>query len=138
MSAVGRAVAAAQGMASRAVTATREILDVNSPSRVFKRIGGSVVEGFALGIRKDTGLAVAAAEGMVSRVVEAGSGARLQVLDGGRLQVDGGEQVLRVAVDPESLKGARIGLRVSDDQEFGAYVADVADGRVIEYAGMVS
>ena len=138
MSAVGRAVAAAQGMASRAVTATREILDVNSPSRVFKRIGGSVVEGFALGIRKDTGLAVAAAEGMVSRVVEAGSGARLQVLDGGRLQVDGGEQVLRVAVDPESLKGARIGLRVSDDQEFDAYVADVADGRVIEYAGMVS
>ena len=111
---------------------------MRSPSRVFKRIGRFVSQGFADGIRKDAGLAITAAEDMVSRVVESGSGARLQVLDGGRLQVDGGEQVLRVAVDPESLKGARIGLRVSDDQEFDAYVADVADGRVIEYAGMVS
>lgn len=51
-----KATAKAKAMADAAEKAAREALGINSPSRVFKEIGGGVPEGFALGIRKMTNL----------------------------------------------------------------------------------
>ena len=45
-----RAEAAAAAMAKAAYEAARKELDVNSPSKVFKRLGTSVPEGFAIGL----------------------------------------------------------------------------------------
>ena len=45
-----RAEAAAKAMAKAAYEAARKELDVNSPSKVFKRLGTSVPEGFAIGL----------------------------------------------------------------------------------------
>ena len=45
-----RAEAAAKAMAKDAYEAARKELDVNSPSKVFKRLGTSVPEGFAIGL----------------------------------------------------------------------------------------
>ena len=47
-----KAKAKATAMAKAAAKAAEEALDINSPSKVFRRIGMSVPEGFALGIEK--------------------------------------------------------------------------------------
>ena len=51
-----RAAAKARAMARAAATAAKEELDINSPSKVFRAIGTSVPEGFAMGIDKFTGM----------------------------------------------------------------------------------
>lgn len=45
-----KAAAQARAMANAAARAAEEALDINSPSKVFKAIGTSIPEGFALGI----------------------------------------------------------------------------------------
>ena len=45
-----KAAAQAKAMAEAAEQAAREALDINSPSKVFKKIGSGVPEGFAMGI----------------------------------------------------------------------------------------
>lgn len=72
---------------------------------------------------------------MAGRVVEAGSGVRMRVFDGGRFDVSQDSRVT-VRVDPDSLRGAKFGLRLSDEAELETFISDVADGRVIEYARM--
>ena len=47
-----KAEAKARAMAKAAAKAAEEALDINSPSKVFRAIGSSVPEGFALGIEK--------------------------------------------------------------------------------------
>ena len=47
-----KAAAQAAAMAEAAEQAAREALDINSPSKVFRKIGTSVPEGFAMGIDK--------------------------------------------------------------------------------------
>ena len=131
----GLSTQAAQDMAMSAVEMTRESLDINSPSKVFRRLGGFVSEGFAEGIHGSAELAVREAEAMSARVVEAGSGARMRVFDGGRFDLSQDSRVT-VRVDPDSLRGAKFGLRLSDETELETFVSDVADGRVIEYARM--
>lgn len=131
----GLSTQAAQDMAMSTVEMTRESLDINSPSKVFRRLGGFVSEGFAEGIHGSAELAVREAEAMSARVVEAGSGARMRVFDGGRFDLSQDSRVT-VRVDPDSLRGAKFGLRLSDETELETFVSDVADGRVIEYARM--
>ena len=119
---------------SAAVSASRA-LDEHSPSRVFRRLGEGASSDFAAGIRGAADVAVREVEALAGRVVEAGSGVRMRVFDGGRVDVSGDSRMV-VRVDPESLRGARFGLRLSDETELETFVADVADGRVVEYARM--
>lgn len=146
MSRVQGAIASAQSLASSAIATVKSALQINSPSKVFRRMGYSVSEGFAQGITRSTSWSVDAAAGMASaavreaermadRVVEAGSGVRLNVFNGGRVDVSGENQMV-VRVDPASLKGAKFGLRLSDETELETFISDVADGRVVEYARM--
>ena len=51
-----KAVARARAMANAAAQAAKAALDINSPSKVFKKIGYSVPEGFAMGIDKMSGM----------------------------------------------------------------------------------
>ena len=119
---------------SAAVSASRA-LDEHSPSRVFRRLGEGASSDFAAGIRGAADVAAREAEALAGRVVEAGSGVRMRVFDGGRVDVSGDSRMV-VRVDPESLRGARFGLRLSDETELETFVSDVADGRVVEYARM--
>ena len=47
-----KAEAKARAMAQAAVTAAKEALAINSPSKIFMRIGNAIPEGFAMGIDK--------------------------------------------------------------------------------------
>jgi hypothetical protein len=133
--AAGWATDAAVGMASETVGAARGVLEINSPSKVFRRFGEFIPHGLAGGIRSEADAAVREAEAMAGRVVDAGSGVRMRVFDGGRFDVSEDSRVT-VCVDPESLRGARFGLRLSDETELETFISDVADGRVVEYARM--
>lgn len=133
--AAGWATDAAVGMASETVGAARGVLEINSPSKVFRRFGEFIPQGLAGGIRGEADAAVREAEALAGRVVEAGSGVRMRVFDGGRFDVSQDSRVT-VRVDPESLQGARFGLRLSDETELETFISDVADGRVVEYARM--
>lgn len=133
--ATGWATDAAVGMASETVGAARGVLEINSPSKVFRRFGEFIPQGLAGGIRSEADAAVREAEAMAGRVVEAGSGVRMRVFDGGRFDVSQDSR-MTVRVDPESLRGARFGLRLSDETELETFISDVADGRVVEYARM--
>jgi len=133
--ATGWATDAAVGMASETVGAARGVLEINSPSKVFRRFGEFIPQGLAGGIRGEADAAVREAEAMAGRVVEAGTGVRMRVFDGGRFDVSQDSR-LTVRVDPESLRGAKFGLRLSDETELETFISDVADGRVVEYARM--
>nr|DAV40578.1 MAG TPA: hypothetical protein [Caudoviricetes sp.] len=131
----GWATDAAVSMASETVGAARGVLEINSPSKVFRRFGEFIPQGLAGGIRSEADAAVREAEAMAGRVVDAGTGVRMRVFDGGRLDMSQDSRVT-VRVDPESLRGARFGLRLSDETELETFISDVADGRVVEYARM--
>lgn len=133
--ATGWATDAAVGMASETVGAARGVLEINSPSKVFRRFGEFIPQGLAGGIRSEADAAVREAEAMAGRVVEAGTGVRMRVFDGGRFDVSQDSR-MTVHVDPESLRGAKFGLRLSDETELETFISDVADGRVVEYARM--
>ena len=122
-------------LAGSAVEGASEALDEHSPSRVFRRLGAGVSSDFAAGIRGAADEAAREAEALAGRVVEAGSGVRMRVFDGGRFDVSQDSR-LTVRVDPESLRGAKFGLRLSDETELETFISDVADGRVVEYARM--
>ena len=61
-----KAAAAAKAMAEAAVEAAREALDINSPSKIFRALGYSVPEGFAIGIDKLSGMASDSATNMAN------------------------------------------------------------------------
>ena len=65
-----KAAAKARAMAEAAIEAAREALDINSPSKVFRALGYSVPEGFAMGITKLSGLAGKAAVGMTDATLD--------------------------------------------------------------------
>ena len=59
-----KAVAQSKAMANAAARAAKEALDINSPSKVFRSIGYSVPEGFAMGIDRMTGMVKASSIAM--------------------------------------------------------------------------
>lgn len=73
---------AASGMANRLISATREALESNSPSRVFMRIGGDVVDGLVEGIRINQDAAVRTAAGLGQAVGRAAASTASNALDG--------------------------------------------------------
>ena len=60
---------AARSMVSKAIDAAEKALQINSPSKVFMRMGYSVDEGFVKGIDGDSDKVVTSAENLVDKVV---------------------------------------------------------------------
>ena len=66
-----RAEAKAKAMADAAYEAAKEALDINSPSKVFRRLAYSVPEGFAQGIDRRMGIAVNSSKDMANAAIDA-------------------------------------------------------------------
>ena len=62
------AVGAVRDLASQAANAVKSIWEINSPSKLFRRIAASIPEGVAQGISRNTSAAVSAAEAMAKAV----------------------------------------------------------------------
>lgn len=68
-----RAKLAAIKMANDTELAARSELDINSPSKVFRKIGAGVPEGFAQGIERFSYLGIRAVEGMSNDAIDSAS-----------------------------------------------------------------
>ncbi len=64
-----KAEAKARAMANAAEEAARKALDINSPSKVFRALGYSVPEGFAMGIDRLSKMVTKSSVGMTDRAV---------------------------------------------------------------------
>ena len=73
--AASKVAEAAKDVAKSAINATKKILDINSPSKVFRKIGGSIPEGFAQGIDRLGGLVSNSAANMGKNALSATSDA---------------------------------------------------------------
>lgn len=73
------AIAKSVAMADAAEQAARDALDINSPSKVFRRIGMAVPEGFAQGIGKLGHLVTGSAERMADTAINATSKAMSRI-----------------------------------------------------------
>ena len=133
-------VSAASAMAAAATQAARDSLKVQSPSRVFREIGGYVAEGLELGIGDGTGGVVASVADMAARMEAEMGGASLPpmryaptpALSGGGAGGAGQSQALleRNARLLEEILGAipaDFTMRV-DRRELGRLVAEVSNG----------
>ena len=76
-----KAAAKAKAMAEEAVEAAREALKINSPSKVFKKIGSGIPEGFAIGIGMLGGEVRKSVTGMASSAINTTRSAMANVLD---------------------------------------------------------
>lgn len=65
------AMSASVELAKAAVQGTKEELGINSPSRIFKALGGYISEGLGVGIANKKGYASAASKAMAKEVYEA-------------------------------------------------------------------
>lgn len=66
-------IAELERLASEAVTKTKRMFGIQSPSKVFQKIGHRVVEGFALGIAGNIGRSTRAASDLAKNAVDAAS-----------------------------------------------------------------
>ena len=78
---INSAASAAAAMASAASAAARKNLGIKSPSRVFKKIGSYVPQGFAIGITKFSGAVEKATNSMTGGAVDGASFAMSRVND---------------------------------------------------------
>lgn len=76
-----KAVAKARAMAQAAATAAKAALDINSPSKVFKKIGASVPEGFAMGIDMLSGMVEKSSVNMANTALDGTKAAIQHVSD---------------------------------------------------------
>ena len=93
-----KAEAKAKAMAEAAEEAAKEALDINSPSKVFRRVGYSVPEGFAQGIDRMGGMVKVASVAMANRAFDSTKGAlsKLSRLFDGEIDT---QPVIRPVVD---------------------------------------
>ena len=76
-----KAEAKAAAMASAAYEAAKKALDINSPSKIFRSLGYSVPEGFAMGIDRLSGLASNSATYMADTTIETVSNSVSRIAD---------------------------------------------------------
>lgn len=76
-----KAEAKARAMANAAEKAAKEALDINSPSKVFRALGYSVPEGFAMGIDRMIGLVTGSSGAMADTAINSVSSAISKVAD---------------------------------------------------------
>ena len=90
--------AKSKAMAEAAEEAAKEALDINSPSKVFRRVGYSVPEGFAQGIDRMGGMVKVASVAMANRAFDSTKGAlsKLSRLFDGEIDT---QPVIRPVVD---------------------------------------
>lgn len=76
-----KATAKATKMAEAAAEAAREALNINSPSKVFRAIGSSIPEGFALGIDKFSGVVKSSSIAMAKDAISGTKDAISKIVD---------------------------------------------------------
>ena len=69
-------------LARQAYNAAMNYLDINSPSKLFMEVGGSVVEGFAVGIHDETSYAVDSIKDMAMSTVGSATAILASAIDG--------------------------------------------------------
>lgn len=116
-SGTARVCTSIRNMAFRAVAEAKKSLDINSPSRVFRQIGLSTGEGFALGIDESLLLAENAAMRMSEGVARAGAGMNA---------VGGRGTVVNLNVNQPSIRSDDDVRRLSE--EFARYTAAMTYG----------
>ena len=93
-----RAAAKARAMAQAAEKAARDALDINSPSKVFKKIGSGVPEGFAIGIGMLSGTVKRSVVGMASTAIVSTRKAMSTILDALNTDMDA-QPTIRPVID---------------------------------------
>ena len=103
-----RAAAKARAMAQAAENAAREALDINSPSKVFKKIGSGIPEGFAMGINMLSGNVKRSVIGMASTAIVSSRKTMSTILDALNTDMDA-KPTIRPVIDLTDVKsGANI------------------------------
>ena len=102
-----KAAAKARAMAQAAAKAAKEELDINSPSKVFRAIGTSVPEGFAMGIDKFTGVVKTSSTSMADTAIGTVSKSISMLADMINTDIDS-QPTIRPVLDLSDIKsGAR-------------------------------
>lgn len=115
------AEAAARAMAEAALEAAREALDINSPSKVFRKLAYSVPEGFAQGIDKMSGLVKNSSAGMAQTAINSAKSAISRIDD----VINGDIDILptiRPVVDLDAFDVRTIQLGANIDASIGGPV----------------
>ncbi|WP_407450005.1 peptidoglycan-binding protein [Fibrobacter sp.] len=97
------ATAAAVAMAQAALAAAREVLKINSPSKVFMGVGKSVPEGFAMGITSLGGMIKSSVNTMASTAIDSASKAIGRIADTINSDIDS-QPTIRPIVDLSGVK----------------------------------
>ena len=107
-----KAEAQAKAMAEAAAQAAKDALDINSPSKVFRRIAYSIPEGFAQGIDRTTWMAEKSSKDMANSTVTATTNALSIIKDKLQNGIDA-QPVMSPVVDMSSIKANNIQLSAS-------------------------
>ena len=83
-----RAKASVEAMAEASIKTARKALRINSPSKVFKKIGSGIPEGFAMGIDMLAGEVTGAVSGMAFSAINTTRSAMSTVLDAMNTDMD--------------------------------------------------
>ena len=92
------AEAKARAMAKKAYEAAKQALDINSPSKIFRSLGYSVPEGFAVGIDKMGGMVKESAIGMTDTAINGTKKAIARIADAVNSDIDA-QPTIRPVVD---------------------------------------
>ena len=93
-----RAKASVEAMAEESIKTARKALRINSPSKVFKKIGSGIPEGFAMGIDMLAGEVTGAVSGMAFSAINTTRSAMSTVLDAMNADMDT-QPTIRPVVD---------------------------------------
>ena len=98
-----RAKASVEAMAEASIKTARKALRINSPSKVFKKIGSGIPEGFAMGIDMLAGEVTGAVSGMAFSAINTTRSAMSTVLDAMNADMDT-QPTIRPVVDLSDVK----------------------------------
>ena len=98
-----KAEASAKAMAKAAYDAAKDELDINSPSKVFRKMGRWVPEGFAQGINRFSGLASKSSEEMARDSIKGTSNAISRIADLINPDIDA-QPTIRPVIDLTNVK----------------------------------
>ena len=98
-----RAKASVEAMAEESIKTARKALRINSPSKVFKKIGSGIPEGFVMGIDMLAGEVTGAVSGMAFSAINTTRSAMSTVLDAMNADMDT-QPTIRPVVDLSDVK----------------------------------
>ena len=117
---ISSAAAAAASMAASAASAAKKNLKINSPSKVFKKIGAGIPEGFVLGIKTFGSSVKRTVTGMTTKAVDSTQTAMSRMLDILNTDMDY-EPSISPVIDLTNVKSGvgAINRMLSAEQTFG-------------------